>query len=142
MISSKKKFLITGAGGFVGYHLTTYFSNLGHKVFASFRNKKPKFDNDKIKLVKLNLPYTSGLDFEYDCLIHCGADTTATTNNENDFINSNVIGSKKIFESAIENGAKTIVNLSSMSIYGDIKTNYLKECNKKKTKLLNINFKS
>ena len=82
MISSKKKFLITGAGGFVGYHLTTYFSNLGHKVFASFRNKKPKFDNDKIKLVKLNLPYTSGLDFEYDCLIHCGADTTATTNNE------------------------------------------------------------
>ena len=32
MISSKKKFLITGAGGFVGYHLTTYFSNLGHKV--------------------------------------------------------------------------------------------------------------
>lgn len=129
MISSKKKFLITGAGGFVGYHLTTYFSNLGHKVFASFRNKKPKFDNDKIKLVKLNLPYTSGLDFEYDSLIHCGADTTATTNNENDFINSNVIGSKKIFESAIKNGAKTIVNLSSMSIYGDIKTNYLKECN-------------
>ena len=85
-----------------GVSSNNIFSNLGHEVFASFRNNKPKFNNDKIKLLKLNLPYTSGLDFKYDCLIHCGADATATTNNKNDFINSNVIGSRKILEAQLK----------------------------------------
>ena len=127
MNSFNKRILITGAAGFVGRHMTTYFSNLGYEVFATYRYNKPKFNNNKIKLVKLNLPNTQSIDFEYNCLIHCGADTTATTNSEKNFISSNVIGSQRIFENAIQYGAKTIVNLSSMSVYGDIKNDCVRE---------------
>tara|TARA_B100001057_G_scaffold498841_1_gene607320 strand:+ start:138 stop:1037 length:900 start_codon:yes stop_codon:yes gene_type:complete len=127
MNSLKERILITGAGGFIGSHLVTYFSNLEYEIYATFRNNKPQFNNNKIQLVKLDLPDTASIDFEYDYLIHCGADTSATTNNEENFIDSNIIGSKKIFKNAIEHGARAIINLSSMSIYGDIKTDCVRE---------------
>lgn len=41
MSDKKKSFLITGASGFVGHHLVSYLSNLGHEVHAVYRKTLP-----------------------------------------------------------------------------------------------------
>lgn len=123
----KKKVLITGASGFIGFHLVNYFYKKGYEIFATYRNNKPHLIINDVKLLKLDLPDVSILDFKYDYLIHCGADTSATTNDERRFVLSNVNGSESLFQNALKNNVKAIINLSSMSVYGDINVGLVKE---------------
>jgi len=123
-----KSILITGAGGFVGAHLVKKFNLLGYMVYAAYRSKKENIINIKnINLINLNLPNISNLPKFYNYLIHCGADTSATTSNDEKMIQSNSLGSEKIFYHASKMGVEKIVYLSSMSIYGDIKEKIVNE---------------
>ena len=51
----KKKILITGASGFIGQNLIKNLSKYNSNIVALYANKKLKFINSNIKLIKCDL---------------------------------------------------------------------------------------
>ena len=57
---------------------------------------------------------------QYDCLVHCAAEVPATVPDPDLLLRSNVEATQRIFEHATNAGARRIVYMSSMAVYGKI----------------------
>ncbi|MBQ6676035.1 MAG: NAD-dependent epimerase/dehydratase family protein [Ruminococcus sp.] len=127
--------LITGAGGFIGYHLTMALllrnDLFGDEisVIANVRNKEKAYAKygDVLKRFDLSLNVSDVTRFinatGMDYIIHA-ASQASNIQFENDpvgTINANLSGTSNVLELARENGAVTLI-VSSLKVYGALKT--------------------
>lgn len=116
-----KKVLVTGAYGFLGKYLIKELLDNGYKVVA-FGRKKSELDKLKMKNVEIYVGdfcikkdiVNASKDVDY--IIHAGALSTVWGKRE-DFINTNVEGTKNVLYACKENKIKRLVYVSSPSIY-------------------------
>ena len=124
--------IITGANGVVGADLVKFFSKK-NKVFAIYRteNKINKnLKNKNIKWIKQDLSKGVLKNIKSKIIIHCAvAHTLSKKKNYSDIVNSNIIGLRNILIFAKKNKIKKIFHLSSVALYGDIKSKILRERN-------------
>ncbi len=108
------KLIITGATGFVGAHLTRYFSELGHDVLAIGRAKNPpKRLLDFAKYQAIN--WTEKMPIlEGDAVIHAAA-LASDSAKYSDLYTANVEGTRH-FVAATE-GVENFIMISSSSVY-------------------------
>jgi ADP-L-glycero-D-manno-heptose 6-epimerase len=109
------KVLVTGASGFIGYHIATKLVELGHTVYTTTRpNQNPE----------VGIPL--GSDFRnieippIDYLFHEAAITDTKCSDRPQIMKINCDDAIKLFEKAIEKGAKKIIYASSGAVYGNV----------------------
>lgn len=92
---SKKKVLITGASGFVGYHLIEEALNADLEVYAAIRPSSDQSHLSEFHINYVNLNYSdiSALkqeleDKQYDYIIHAAGTTKAKTKADYDLVNA------------------------------------------------------
>ena len=121
--------LITGANGHVGSDLVNILSKK-HKIFGVYRTKNDEVKKIKnVNWIKFNLKkkFTKKINPKPKCIIHCAVDQRPSKTNINNYINSNTHMLNNLINYAEKNKVKLIINLSSVDVYGNIKTNLLNE---------------
>jgi UDP-glucose 4-epimerase len=124
-----KTCLIFGGGGFLGSHLAEALVDKGYdvKVFDNFKNGMTNLNTiiDKIEIIKgdfFNESDVSGALKDVDYVFHYISTTTPATATKDPIydIESNIIGSVKMFQWAVKNNVKKIIFPSSGgTIYGE-----------------------
>ena len=139
------KIVITGGCGFIGSHLSEYIYQVFKKskiiiidkiTYAAskknisniIRSKRVKFIKDDICNFKKILKHTKKVDL----MIHVAAESHVDNSyNLNDnFIMTNVLGTKNVMEACKINKIKKIIHVSTDEIYGEIYNSSFKEDSK------------
>ena len=124
------KILISGANGVVGSDLVKFFSKK-NKVYALFRTPNSinkDLNNKNIIWIKHDLKKKIKKNFEVQMIIHCAVTHSLSKNkNLKDLINSNILGFLNVIEFAKRNKIQKLFHLSSVNVYGDIKSKVLNE---------------
>ena len=133
------KILITGAAGFIGYHLANKLLNKNiHKVFGidNFDNyysvnlkkkrlallkKSKNFQFKKIDIINEKKLHNLFKKEKFDIIFHLAAQAGVrySIKNPKKYMRNNVQGFFNILEIAKQNKIKRIIYASSSSVYGD-----------------------
>ncbi len=143
-MNETKKILVTGAAGFVGFHLAEALHKRGDKVlgidnFNSYYDPKLKLAREK-ELEKLGIEVIHGdicnkelldkkiAEFAPTHIVHMAAQAGVRYSIENPeaYIHSNILGFLNILEACRKCGAK-LIYASSSSVYGSNKKNSFSE---------------
>lgn len=122
-------FLITGANGHVGSDLVNILSKK-YKVYGVYRTK-----NQEVKKIKnviwikfdLKKKLQKKINPKPKFIIHCAVDQRPLKTNTNNYISTNILMLNNLINYAKKNKIKLIINLSSIDVYGNIKTKFLDE---------------
>jgi nucleoside-diphosphate-sugar epimerase len=125
---TKKRVLITGASGFVGYHLIEEALNAGLDVYAAIRPGSDKSHLKEFSIAYVNLDY-SAIDSlkreleekQYDYIIHAAGTTKAKTKAEYDLVNAEYTRNLAIAASTAGIKLKKFVFVSSLAALGPLK---------------------
>ena len=131
------KILVTGAAGFIGFHLAQYLLNRGDQVvgldnlndYYDVSLKKARLqqieDHQRFHFVHLDLADLDGISRlfkteQFDRVVNLAAQAGVRYSLENPhaYINSNVQGFMNILEGCRHNDVKHLVYASSSSVYG------------------------
>ena len=126
---SKKKLLITGANGFIGYGAVMYFAQISnYEVIAAVR-KIPSnltFPSHVRVLDHLDIDHDNGwlpAMVEVDYVLHCAARYHIPKNPLTDVLalcrKINVVGSMRVANAALSSGVKRFIFLSSLKVHGE-----------------------
>jgi nucleoside-diphosphate-sugar epimerase len=126
-MTDRKRVLITGASGFVGYHLIEAAVIAGYEVYAAVRPS-----SDKTHLKGLNIQYTH-LDYssvaalkkeleekQYHFIVHAAGITKAKTKAEYDLVNATYTQNLAIAASTADFPLKKFIFLSSLAAIGPL----------------------
>jgi len=128
-----KKVLVTGAGGFIGSHLVAKLTELGAKTYAfvryNSRNDRgllellPKIIQDQIEVISGDLRDPESVKSAVknsQIIFHLGACIAIPYSyvNPRDTIETNVIGTLNILNSARECEIERVIQTSSSEVYG------------------------
>ena len=126
--------LITGAAGFIGFHLSNLFLNQNHKIIGidnlcksygvEYKKERLKIlkKNKNFKFYKLDINNIQRIkEKKIDYIVHLAAQAGVRLSQEKPdlFINDNILGTLKIFEFARKNKINKIFYASSSSVYGN-----------------------
>jgi len=116
------KVVVTGAGGFVGERVALHLAAKGFAVAACYRNHLPASlgATPGIELLQGDLARDLPLPAAFDAVVHCAADIPGLCPDPTQLTRSNVGGAERLLGAMRSAGARAIVNLSSMSVYGKI----------------------
>ncbi len=126
-MSYKKTILITGAGGFVGKHLSQYLSEKNFKIFALMRkppnlNEKVFFNSNKIEILINNLENLNikKLPKKIDALITLAqsAHFREFPEKAEEVFDVNVNANLRLFQWAVSSKINQVIHASSGGIYG------------------------
>jgi nucleoside-diphosphate-sugar epimerase len=116
----QKKVLITGASGFVGYHLIAHAVGLGYKVVAAVRPSSAVNHLDAFDITYTHLNYSDVdalrkniVDNGYDFIIHASGTTKAKTLKDYNLVNAEY--SRNLALAAVGTQVKKFVFVSSIS---------------------------
>ncbi|OYT15331.1 MAG: capsular biosynthesis protein CpsI [Bacteroidetes bacterium 4572_77] len=132
-----KKVLVTGAAGFIGFHMTKLLANNGYEVvgldnmntYYDPELKKGRRDNldelDAFTFVKIDLKDKEDIDnlfekYEFDYVINLAAQAGVRYSIENPYayVDSNLVGFINILEACRNHPVKHLLYASSSSVYG------------------------
>ncbi len=155
------KILITGAAGFIGFHLAKKLMKEGHYVmgidnindYYSTHLKKHRLSLLKSKnfdFVELDINQINSLNGDFDLVINLAAQAGVRVTKEKKFSyqHSNVNGFKKVIDYCKASSIKKIIYASSSAVYDDSSANSFSECETElkpkslygETKLFNENY--
>lgn len=114
--------LITGANGFLGRKLTSKLANTEHRFLAATRGINAGIPNNvQVGIINGKTDWSNVLT-GVDTVIHCAARAHKVDNEskqaQNDFISTNVDGTKKLIEDSIKFGVKRFIFISSIKVMG------------------------
>lgn len=130
---SKKKVLVTGAGGFIGSHLTERLIDLGAdvKCFVRYNSRNdwglleiiPQEKLDSLEIVSGDLKdfdAVKGAAKDVDVIFHLGSliSIPYSYNRPRDTIENNISSTLNILTAARDLGVEKIVHTSSSEVYG------------------------
>ena len=130
-----KKILITGGCGFIGSHIVEYFHEKYRKskiivvdkitYAASLKNLENIKKSKRLNIIRKDiLDYNILKDVTKKCdlVIHAAAESHVDNSYQlnDEFINTNVLGTKNVLQACKENNVKKIVHVSTDEIYGEI----------------------
>lgn len=135
--STVKKILVTGAAGFIGYHLSMRFIDRGNNVVGldnlnDYYDVNLKLDRLKqleerehFRFVRMDLEERDAIaklfsDEHFDVVVNLAAQAGVRYSLENPYayIESNIVGFINILEGCRHNNVKHLVYASSSSVYG------------------------
>lgn len=136
-MSPQRKVLITGAAGFVGFHLSNRLCDLGYLTigidnlndYYDVRLKEDRlkclFENENFKFHQVDLTNRESLDkifqhHEFDYVVNLAAQAGVrySITNPHAYLESNIHGFLNILESCRHHKIKHLVYASSSSVYG------------------------
>ncbi|BCU54956.1 NAD-dependent epimerase [Enterobacter kobei] len=130
------KFLVTGAAGFIGYHVSKRLLQAGHQVvgidnlndYYDVNLKQARLDrlsSPDFQFKKLDLADREGMaqlfaNEKFDRVIHLGAQAGVRYSLDNPlaYADSNLIGHVNVLEGCRHNKVKHLLYASSSSVYG------------------------
>jgi UDP-glucose 4-epimerase len=120
------KSIVTGGAGFIGSHIVDKLIELGHEVVViddqSATAHEQFYFNDKATYygISINNPNVATLFQDVDYVFHLAAESRIQTALENPelAIQTNVLGTCKILQYALEYGIKRVMYSSTSSAYG------------------------
>lgn len=130
-----KKIFITGGCGFIGSHLSEYFFNKYKNAeiiiydkmtyAANISNLKKIIKQKRVRLIKKDICDSKLLikfSKKVDLLIHAAAESHVDKSYilSNEFIKTNIQGTKNIMEACLINKIKNIIHISTDEVYGEI----------------------
>ena len=132
-----EKLLITGAAGFIGFHVSARFLEAGHEVvgldnlneYYDVRLKQARLEQlmtrENFRFVWLDVADRDGMarlfaEERFATVVHLAAQAGVLYSLENpqSYIDSNLVGFGNILEGCRQHGVKHLVFASSSSIYG------------------------
>jgi NAD dependent epimerase/dehydratase len=133
---SKKSVLVTGAGGFIGSHLTEHVVELGAnvKAFVRYNSRNdwgllellPKDKLNQIEVIMGDLKDADAVCHaagEVDIIFHLGSLIAIPYSyiHPRETIETNVLGALNVLTAAKENGIEKVVHTSTSEVYGTAK---------------------
>jgi len=125
----KQKVLITGASGFLGFHLINAAIENNLEVYAGVRNKSniKHLEELPVRFVELNFADTKGLDDifssnKFDYVIHAAGTTKANSENEYDLVNNQFTKNLAVAAEKNKEHTRRFVFISSLAATGPLKT--------------------
>jgi NAD dependent epimerase/dehydratase len=130
---NKKSALVTGAGGFIGSHLTEHLLELGAnvKAFVKYNSRNdwgmlellPKKTLDKIEVIMGDLKDADAVRHaaeEVDIIFHLGSLIAIPYSyvHPRETIETNIMGALNILTAAKENSIEKLIHTSSSEVYG------------------------
>ena len=130
---NKKSVLVTGAGGFIGSHLTEHLVELGANVkpFVRYNSRNdwgllellPKEKLDKIEVIMGDLKDADAVRYaakEVDIIFHLGSLIAIPYSyiHPRETIETNILGALNVLTAAKENGIEKVVHTSTSEVYG------------------------
>jgi UDP-glucose 4-epimerase len=122
----KQKVLITGASGFLGYHLINAAVANELEVYAAVRAKSTFNHLEELPVNKVVLDYADKnmlsavlASHQFDYIIHAAGTTKANTQQEYDTVNA--LYTASLAEAAAKSNCKKFVFISSLAAVGPIK---------------------
>jgi nucleoside-diphosphate-sugar epimerase len=114
---------ITGATGFIGFHLAKRLAEEGHMVHAIYRSieKTRSLNHNNIKWFKGDILDVESLEIAIkDCVqvYHLAAYAVVWEQNLGDFAKYNIQGTINVIEVALKNGINNIVITSTAGVFG------------------------
>jgi len=120
-VNSAPEIVVTGAGGFVGGYLARWFAEHGAAVTATLRRSRPLSALPAgVNVITGDVRQPGLLPERFDALIHCAAGTPSSCPDPDELRAINVEAARVLFDRSRDAGARTVVFLSSMSVYGQI----------------------
>ena len=133
----KNNILITGAAGFIGYHLSNRLLNKGYKVTGIDNLNtyyEPQLKQDRLNKLKLNKNFEfhqidlsdkatidklfANQQFDYVINLAAQAGVRYSIENPQAYVDSNIVGFVNILEACRHNPVKHLLYASSSSVYG------------------------
>lgn len=119
------KIFVTGASGFIGSRVATYFSRRKHKVICNYYNRSIKIKN--VKKIKIDISKKFFIKDEIDTIIHCASKTPVNCKSDKQIYTQNVKMMKSLILLSKKKKIKNFIFLSSVSAYGNIRKKLLYE---------------
>lgn len=134
------KYLVTGAGGYIGAHLIYALRNTNSEILAL--TGKSQFSENRAKFLDLKHHSLDLLDTEKvrqtvndfcpDVIVHLAALKSPTESNlkPNLYMTNNLKSLENLANAGVMSGARAFIHASSSSVYGNLNSNSIKETDK------------
>lgn len=117
-----KKVLVTGASGFLGFHITQQLIQANYQVVALLRTSSDTYLLEKLSCKIIRGDLSSAEDIEeaiQDCefVIHAAAKTTQDSPNFEDYSEANITSTKLLIEASKKQNIRRFVFVSSANAF-------------------------
>lgn len=121
--------VVTGAGGFVGGFVARHLATHGFRVTATTRKllRKGQDGCGGVTWIETDLTHSRGLPAQFDALVHCAALLPSACDEPHRLYSENMAMACNAFNQAMGAQAKSVVFLSSMSVYGSVNVGEVSE---------------
>ena len=119
---------ITGGGGFIGRNLAMHFLNEGWRVTTIARKRVLELEGlEHLNFIQSDIKDLNSLPSDTSLIIHCASEIPAYCPDGDVLYNNNIYAAKILFDLAGQHRIPRIINLSSMSVYGQPSTRLVTE---------------
>lgn len=112
------KVLLTGIGGFIGSHLAKAWRDAALDFVGVSRRKLS--DNNEFEILYCDLANGMPYEKDVDIIVHTAAKSPSPGARIEEFVSSNIEGTRKLLEYAAKHGVSKFIYLSSVSVYGTV----------------------